>query len=132
MKTYQVASGAFGCDVQITFNEAGTLIKYEVLNENAKVKAVIRLHTNEADFLEVMKTHKMEVFDVNMEVTYEMLYEAYDYKVDKQPGEKAWNKLPKYKKIRCYRFVKTYLAQIKRDQVKQKYISTYINSEIYM
>lgn len=132
MKTYQVASGVFGCDVQLTFNEAGTLIRYEVLNEAAQAKDIIRLYTSEVEFLDRMKHFKMEVFNVDLEITFEMAFEAYGYKVDKQPGMKAWNKIPKYKQIKAFRYIKTYLTQIKRDGVKQKYFATYINSEIYM
>lgn len=134
MKVYELHSPAFSCNVRLTYNESGVLMNYEVMNKQllAIVSKTVKLITTEAEFLAVAKEYGLEVTEVDRIVTYEMAYEKYGYKVDKIAGSKAWAKLPKYKQLIAYDFIDSYKAQCKRDEVKMKYIATYLNSECYI
>lgn len=116
MKIYQVNSTTFGSDVQLTYNHNGCLVGYQVMNNDIAgiPKGVnIRLQLNEEEFLQQMKAHNMKVTEVDRNITFEIFYERYAYKVDKSLAEAEWNKLTKVDQLAAFDFVPKYYAQLK-------------------
>lgn len=132
MRILQVFSGTYGCDVQLTFNEADTLIKYEVVNPAAQAKDMIRLCTNLADFMVLMEQHKMKVIEVQRVITFEMMWVRYNYKVDKALALAYWRTMPAYKQILAYDGEPAYTAQCKANNISRKYLVRYLKHEPFM
>lgn len=134
MKTYELHSGSFGGLVRITFNAFGILANYEVVNQelNQVSSAETRIPITEQKFRELAAQYGFTYMEVDLNITFEMFYDRYAYKVDKQPALKKWNKLSKEHQSAAYKYIPIYDAQIKRDNVRRKYPSTYLESQIYL
>ena len=132
MTIYQVASTTFGCDVQLTFNPNGALIKYEVMQADIDTNGDnIRLHTKEADFLEIMKKFNMKVTKVHRKITFEMMWIRYNYKVDKALAMAEWNKMPEEEHTEAYDGVPAYEAHLKAHNIAKKYLVRYLKHKPY-
>lgn len=117
MRIYQVHSGVFGCDVQLTYNHNGILVGYQVTNNEVIniVGGTIRLSINEQEFLEMMKTHNMKVIAVDRVITFDMFWDRYGNKVDKVLALKEWDKLLKDEQLLAFDKIAAYETMLKRS-----------------
>lgn len=118
MRIYQVHSTTFGADVQLTFNQNGILIGYQVIGEElATVPSGtnIRLSVLEIEFLALMKTHNMKVTEVDRKITFDMFWNRYAHKVDKKEALAKWNSLSKDDQIEAFDHIPIYEAMLKRS-----------------
>lgn len=79
-----------------------------------------------------MKTKKYtDAFEVEIspaDISFEALWELYDYKVSKQDAMKSFNKLKPTERIKCFIEVPYYLQYLKKHPgIEKLYLSTYIN-----
>lgn len=131
MKQYKYFSPGFNSDVTVCFlNGILCAIVIDTIQSVAIEKA--HFYTKEDHFLKVCKDNNIKVIEIDREITFEEWYKEYNYKVDKQPALKYWNKMPKEKKIRAFDFIKQYDSQLKLSGLAKKYPVTYLRSEIYM
>lgn len=130
-KQYKYFSRGFNCDVTASYID-GCLCAL-VIESPAPVQVDrAYFYTSEEKFIQACKENNINVIDVEWDVTFEDWYNDYNYKVDKQPAMKYWDKMPKEKRIRAKLFNKQYDRQLKLSGLSKKYPLTYLRSEIYM
>jgi hypothetical protein len=128
MRIYQAFSEVFGCEVQLSFNDNGILINYEIMSPQVEsvTANVVRLVTSEKNFQELIKQSNLNVVRVQRNITFEMFWEAYGYKVGRHEAEAQWNKLSKVDQEAAYDYIKIYKARVKVEQVPMRHASTYL------
>lgn len=117
MKIYETYSEAFGSDIRLTYNNNGVLIRYEVIDEDLAATQSLSLFAkiiiNEGEFLRLAKEYGLKFKEKDREITFEMFYERYGYKVDKTLALAEWNKLLKQEQLAAYDHIPKYYAQLK-------------------
>lgn len=82
-----------------------------------------------ADF--VTKKGKAVVIELNMQITFQMMWDKYDDKLrsSKKRSEKTWNKLSEANRVKAFFYIPTYNKN--RGAAEKKYLETYLNAELW-
>jgi hypothetical protein len=131
--TYEYHSVIFNGPVQVTYNEHGILVAFEVMDRHEVKEVDARLEQfknfyHEAAFLASATEHKLKMVKVDKTPSFEQFYDAYKNKDGgRLKAEQAWNKLNKTDKILALAFIPK-LDQKKAQTGEAKpYAQTYLN-----
>jgi hypothetical protein len=134
MKTYQYFSVGFGCNVQVTYKD-GIIYTVELEDSTLDVNSIEADNEKcwffiyEKGFLSATKG-KTKVTEINREVTFDMFWDKYDYKISgKEEAKRAWKKLSKLDQLLAFDYIKQYEGQLKLNPVSKLYASTYLNAK---
>lgn len=137
IKTYEYFSIGFGGNVQVTYKD-GVIHKVEledteleVVNSGTHPEALAKCYffIYEAGFL-VATTGKLKVKEITREITFDMFWDAYNYKTSgKEEAKRAWAKLSKVNQVMAYDYIKQYESQLKLNPVSKQYGSSYLNAK---
>jgi len=133
IKKYQYFSKGFNSNVVLWYRD-GLLLKVEVENplpENVKDPKSYYIN-HEENFLKMCRAHKIQYTEMEREISFEMFWDRYGYKVDKEPARKSWLKLSPTEQIQAYDFIPTYESQLKQSQLAKKYPVTYLNKKTFI
>lgn len=86
----------------------------------------IILWTKSPDFISRFKVEKIAA-----DLSFERLWEQYNYKMGKKDSEKSFKKLKEPEIIKVFLSLKGYEAHLKRTGQAKAYLATYINKEYY-
>lgn len=127
MKQYKYFSPGFNCDVTCCYLDGKLCavvideVKEGVNNDKAF------FYTKEDLFMKVCKDNKIKVTEVARDITFDMFWERYKYKVDKPLAVKAWDTLTKEEQVKAYDFIPAYDAQLKLNGgLGKKYAVRYL------
>ena len=126
MKQYKYFSKGFNCEVTVCYLE-GMLCA--VVIDKVKPIQVDRafFYTSESAFLKSCNEHKVKVTEVAREITFDMFWDRYKYKVDKPLAIEQWDKLSREDQVRAYDFIPAYEAQLKLNGgLAKKYAVRYL------
>ncbi len=134
MKIYEVHSELFGGAVRMTFNEPGVLIRFEAVNQDVdklnydadQQVPSIRLRLTLSGFLSMCEAYRLKPLEISREITFDMFWDKYAYKVDKPLAMEAWNKLTKEDQLAAFDFIPRYNAQLKQSGLARKYAVRYL------
>jgi hypothetical protein len=135
MKTYQYHSKIFNADVQATYNQAGILVGFTVLNGNVVERidlesGVLKNYAHEASFLENATKNKLKLTEIERVVTFEMFWNTYKQKdCGRTKAEAIWDKLSKADQLGAYDFIPAFDGILKLNGTAKPYATTYINSK---
>lgn len=86
----------------------------------------IILWTKLEGFIEKFKVEK-----IRPDLSFESLWEMYDYKMGKKDAEKSFNKLKEADVIKLFLSLKGYERHLERTRQAKAYLATYINKEYF-
>lgn len=134
IRQYQYFSTGFNCNVRLSYSD-GLLQAAEIENPQAdyikEPKAFFITH--EDVFLKSCSTHKIDIVQIDRDVTFDMFWAKYDYKQSgKAPALKAWEKLTKEEQLQAFDYIPAYNSHLKQKQTAKKYGSSYLNSKIFI
>lgn len=86
----------------------------------------IILWTKSPDFISRFKVEKIAA-----DLSFDRLWEQYNYKMGKKDALKVFNKLKEPDVIKVFLSLKGYEAHLKRTGQAKAYLATYINKEYY-
>ena len=131
MTTYEFTSRPLGCQVKVTY-KSGRLFSFEAPDADFDIeeKAARRytLYYTEGEFLKETKSHNISVTKTTVEISFDMFYEKYAYKMDKYQAQKAWDKLSKKDQVEAYLYISAYEALRKHNQHGKLYPTSYLNA----
>lgn len=130
IKQYQYFSSRLHCNVKLTYSD-GLLQHVEIETpRNVEEHPVMHFHNNETRFIQSCIDHDIKYTELTAQVTFEMFWEAMDYKVDKAEAMRIWEKLPEAEKIAAYRYIPAYKSWLKRNnEIGKKYPKTYLRQK---
>lgn len=76
-------------------------------------------------------TEKFKVEKIPADLSFERLWEAYNYKMGKKDAEKSFKKLKEADVIKLFLSLKGYENHLKRTAQAKAYLATYINKEYF-
>lgn len=74
---------------------------------------------------------KFKVEKIPADLSFDRLWEAYNYKMGKKDALKVFNKLKEADVIKVFLSLKNYEAHLKRTGQAKAYLATYLNKEYY-
>lgn len=74
---------------------------------------------------------KFKVEKIPADLSFDRLWEAYNYKMGKKDALKVFNKLKEAEVIKVFLSLKGYEAHLKRTGQAKAYLATYLNKEYY-
>jgi uncharacterized HAD superfamily protein len=73
---------------------------------------------------------RLDCIELEIEITFDMFWNKYGYKVDRKRAEAIWNKLPKAKQVAAYYGIDRYEAYLRRTEWRTKMEpKTYLRNE---
>jgi hypothetical protein len=133
MIEFVLNSPSFEGEVTFKYDLKGFLKAYEN-NAHLSDDQVIWLLTNLPKTLtdiDEMRKKKMTgtIKQVYKEITFEMFWNAYGYKEDKQDAEKIWGKLTARERQEAYDYIPRYNKKIALSGLAKKYPKTYLRGK---
>lgn len=127
MKRYQYHSNGTNSLITLTYvNGLLQGVELEPYEANPDSNARAQFFISEVLFLKSCQVHKTQVTEIGLEVTFEMFWERYAYKVDKHQATEAWQKLSKDDQLKAYNFIPRYNSQLKGSGLARKYPVRYL------
>lgn len=117
----------------------GFLISYNVLEGTLSEKQFHWLHqlgnfpVTEQKINEWQKKLKVN-FEIDVgepDLSFDAIWELYNYKYKKFEAEKRWNKLSKADKLKCFKSIKGYDAYLARKGTAKALLATFINQRYF-
>ena len=139
VKTYSVIGSTFKGVMVFKYDLNGLLISFKLIDAEELSEAQYNWFFKRGEFpyyekqigtLKAIRQFTVTEGDFNL--TFEMFWVAYKYKVKKVLAEKAWDKLSDDDKIKAVAGIKHYLGFIQRKRSQEKaYPSTYLNQRYW-
>lgn len=141
LTTYRVTGKKTAIAFIFKYDLNGDLKVFEIvgepLNEMQKVwlfgtyrfpidEKKIILWTKSPDFISRFKVEKIAA-----DLSFDRLWEQYNYKMGKKDALKVFNKLKEPEIIKVFLSLKSYEAHLKRTGQAKAYLATYLNKEYY-
>ena len=130
MTRYILTSPKFTGAINLLYNEFNMLSKTEFegkLTDEQYAWILAKLPFKE-EGITPLKKHFSIIQEVE-EVTFEDFYETYKYKEGRQKAQHAWDRMPKYEKVKAYMYITTYKTKKKISGTALAYPATYLNSK---
>lgn len=138
LKTYNVIGSSFKGVMVFKYNLNGVLVVFELLDaDELESKQVVWLFSSRFPYKEnqigtFRAIKNFTVSEGEFELTFDMFWNAYKYKVKRVMAEKAWNKLSTDDQIRAVAGIKHYDSFLKRKRNMEKaHASTYLNQRYW-
>jgi hypothetical protein len=111
-----IITGLFGGTVHLAYSTTGILQLIDISAASLSPKQGIYLFQNvpfELDDLQQFCHHvRLNVVEQEVELTFDMFYEAYGYKEGRKKAEAVWAKLSRAEQLKAY----LYIEQLKRKK----------------
>ncbi|HPI31111.1 MAG TPA: hypothetical protein PLS26_11350 [Bacteroidales bacterium] len=137
MKHYQLTSNAFDGAVDLFFDDAGMLMKFDMTGASLSKKQqewILRDMYPELNELkrQLSESGTAKITEVTTEVTFEMFWDRYDDKINSSRKRtlQKWNRMTKTDQLRAYTYINRYLNNLPSG-TRKKYAETYLNSELW-
>lgn len=141
LTTYRVIGNKNKIEFVFKYDLNGDLKLFEIVGEplNEEQKAWLfgayRFPIDEEKIIQWTKMQAMvqrfKVQKIPPNLSFEQLWEQYNYKMGKKDALKAFNKLKEADVIKLFLSLKGYEAHLKRTGQAKAYLATYINKEYY-
>ena len=129
---YQITSEAWPGYIEIEFNKDGFMIRTDTTNAELSEKQQIwflqKMPREFSELHRVIAGTTAKLTALVKEITFEEIWEKYDFKVGKKEALAKWNKMPKAEQIKAFNYVQKYKAK-KLDTQAQLYLASYLNKE---
>lgn len=135
MKAFLVTSPKFSGTAEVVYNHDGVLIRIDTANTN--LQGVDLEHFKRAvcaDVAGLTSRFGADTIFVEsaFEITFEMWFNKYDLKLDKERARKLWDNLSKTARARCYYSVEPYDRYLKRKKgIEKMYPKTFLSSKAW-
>ncbi len=134
MRIFHLSSSVWRGYIEFVFNDLDLLEKMSIHADLSQPQQVYLLKNmpRELAELEHIKTPNVTIIEVKQEITFEMLWNKYDDKVNssRKKALAKWNKMSPVEQARAFYFVSRYFSCIP-DGTRKKYVETYLNSELW-
>lgn len=139
LKSYTVKSKNSENIWSFKFNLDGTLAAFEILDGTLNEEQIVWLFfKGKFPYLEEHVQRWQKKLQKNFEIiigepdlSFEALWNLYDYKVGRQDAEKAFAKLKEADIIRCFQAIPAYKKHIANKRTSLAYLSRFINGGYY-
>lgn len=131
-RTYEYFSHGCQSNVKLTYRN-GLLCMVEIednkpVNEDPNARFLIR----EEQFIGTCAKFKIPYTEVHREITFDMFWDKYAYKVDKPEALAKWNKLTKLDQKGAFDFIPTYNTFLIRNSgISRKMPKTYLHNKTW-
>lgn len=131
MKIYQYYSPGFNSNVTLSYNN-GLLVAVDV-DAPIQLPSQHRCYffTNEADFVGSCKQNKMPFTELKREVSFELFWDKYAYKVGKEEAKQQWAKLSRIDQEAAYDYIPAYNGRLKQSNEARRHPSTYLHKKTW-
>lgn len=131
ISVYQYFSAGFKSNVTLTFfNGLLSAVEIEPYEASPEVQKAYFI-VSEATFLKNCNDHKVKVTELTKEITFEMFYDRYAYKVGKEEAAQAWKKLTKADQQGAYYFIPAYNSRLVTSREARRHPATYLNKKTW-
>lgn len=118
----------------MSYNRHGLLCGFTVMDKDVeKLNTQLEQFKNfyrEQDFLLSAKEHKLKLTRVEVEVSFEMFWDAYKQKdCGRTKAEQTWNKMPKAEQVQAFEFIPAFNSILKNSGTAKPYATTYLNQK---
>jgi hypothetical protein len=131
MKLYQYFSNGYNSNVTLGYRD-GLLALVEV---DSPIKLpddhMSYFYSNEQGFLNSVQKHKIPFSELTREITFEIFWEKYAYKVGKAEAFEQWKKLSKVDQQAAYYFIPQYNARLKLSNEARRHPATYLHKKTW-
>jgi hypothetical protein len=133
MIDFVLTSPAFEGEITFKYDLKGYLKAFESNAElsDDQVKWLLNNLPKTLEDIDEMRRKKMSgtIKQVYKEITFDMFYNAYGYKEDKQEAMKVWSKLTAREQQEAYDYIPRYKANLAHNGVARKYPKTYLRQK---
>ncbi len=132
LTTYTMTAKNYPSVMQFKYDLNGLLKTFKVLEGelNEEQRAFLfsrRFPYNESKIQKWQKLDNVELVIGSPDLSFEVFYDQYKYKVGKLKAQRAWDKLSKADRISCLKSLKAYDDYLFRKKIAKAYPATYIN-----
>lgn len=135
LKTTYIITGKKQGQITIKFDINGNLIHFdydgELLSDVQTKWLYPRIPLNESKMSEWYKVKEFVVQKGEPDLSFETFWTIWNLKVKKENSEKAWNKLSKADKIKCFLNHKKYQEHLNRTGQAKAHLVTWLNQKRY-
>ncbi len=133
MTNYQFTSPKFHGTLNFEYDSNGILKAFEIdavlTPEQFKFFLDKLPRTKEACIAFARASSGGTLAKMEKNVTFEIFYNEYAYKVGKKKAERVWKYLSKVKQLQAYSFISKFKSRKKREGTAIPYPATYLNNE---
>lgn len=134
MRRFLVSGAKYTGEAELIYNTTGAIDGVQLSQTSlsaAQRKALLAGIPATVDGLAMAFENKLTIVEADIEETFEMFFNAFANKRNKQDALKLWNRLSLTDKVKCRLRIKAYFNYIKRMhqggfQIKQMYPDTWI------
>ncbi len=131
MKLYQYFSPGYNSNVTLGYRD-GLLALVEVDSPIQLPKNHMSyFFSNEQDFIQSLQKHKVPYSELTREITFEIFWDKYEYKVGKTESIDQWKKLSKVDQQAAYYFIPQYNARLKLSNEARRHPATYLHKKTW-
>jgi len=124
MRRFLITSSAFTGEADILYDGDGRLVKLDLIATNMPAAIVNIFKEKVPGQIERLETAftpgSVTIVETSYEVTFEMFWNKYDYKVNKKRCEPLWSKLSKASQVEAYIGVDAYNKFLKGTGWRKK------------
>lgn len=136
MRAFLITSPKFTGTAELVYNDAGVLVRIDTSGTDMncsvmhKFKGAVATHI---DNLRQSFTPGTTVIETGFEVTFEMFWNKYGYKVERKRTLALWNKMSQAQQVSAYFSIEAYERFLKRKggKMEKKFPDSYLRSEAY-
>jgi hypothetical protein len=133
MIKYALTSQNFEGEVIFTYNDLQLLIGYDNQSNMTEKQLIWLLEflPRQLCDLTILPTKSKTLFlrEIPIELTFDLFWDSYNYKVDKFEAQKVWDKLSRKEKLESFEYIKKYKTQCASSGVAIKYAKTYLRQK---
>jgi hypothetical protein len=127
---YHITSPAWPGYIEIEFNDHGLMTRTDLTNatlsEDQQKWFLIKMPREQSELQRVIEKTSATITEMKTEITFEDMWNRYDYKVGKQEAQAKWNKMTKPEQIKAYNYIPKYKSR-KLESQAMLYLASYLN-----
>ena len=141
LTTYRAKGKTIGLEFLFKYDLNGSLKVFEIVDGELNGEQMQWLFSSNFPATEeIIKTNwiKLEKYEKVFEITtspavitFEALWNLYDYKVKRFDAEKSFSKLKEHEVIKCFTSIPGYNKYLQRKQIAKAHLSTFINRRYF-
>lgn len=134
MRTFEITSDKFGCKLMMWYSEEDTILGFKAnrnLTEEEFMQLATICHYRLANLLRAYAKHPGLIQELILDITFEVMWEKYNNKLDKKRARDQWNKLKEKDKAEAYAYIPKYERELRQSGSKKMYLKTYLHQKIW-
>ena len=141
LTTYRAKGKTIGLEFLFKYDLKGSLKVFEIVDGELNGEQMQWLFSSNFPATEeIIKTNWIKldkykkVFEITTSpavITFEALWNLYDYKVKRFDAEKSFSKLKEHEVIKCFTSIPGYNKYLNRKQIAKAHLSTFINRRYF-